>query len=218
MTFPTTITIICRDHPLLVTIDEPLQRSNIHADLQPSLQVWQAVNAPALCQLLVIDLALLPGTPPLLLEKFARTTENLLLIPTIDSAEPGPLPSNTTLLKRRSAQLLIDGIRTLLGIPARIFERRPFESDILIRPQDAAPFEARCYDLGPGGVFIESFHYLSAGSRVTLRFKNTPFSCEGCIAWQHLSSHRTHPRYETGIQFLFPDRNQLAQLLKPTSP
>jgi len=217
MAFRATLTLVCRDHQLLANLDEPLQRSNVYVELLPSLQALKVTGTSADCQLLVIDLELLDANTAIL-DDLKGLNNRLLLIPAGRTDVRIPLPPEATLLKQRSAPLLIDGIRTLLGIPGRIFARRPFESEVTVRTQDLTPFEAHTYDLGFGGVFIESFQSLKPGARVTLQFKESPFACEGCVAWQRLSSHRVHPRYEAGIQFLFPDRNQLTRLLTLPSP
>ncbi|PLY11934.1 MAG: hypothetical protein C0624_01245 [Desulfuromonas sp.] len=219
MALHATITLVSRDRNLLNELDEPLQRSNIHAELLPDLPSMQSVQTLSPNQLLVVDLELTPSPTPQRLKQLAAASNHLLLIPPVFMHHPhSPLPARTSLLGQRCPRTLAEQIHTLIGFPSRIFARQAFETDLLVLPQDDQPFAAHCYDLSFGGIFVESFRHINPGKRVTLRFHKKPFTSEGCVAWQRISSHRATPRYGAGIQFLFPDRLQLIRLMNQTRP
>lgn len=213
------VKIFTRDKTLLAVLDEPLRRQSCQAEWLQDLASWPLPGHPLPRQVLVVDLELdRDATTAKRLELLAHHFP-LLLIPKAGNDPPSPaagLPG-ATLLADRSAQRLAVALYRLLGVPGRAFLRYPCEMDVEIQTRDSSRSVACCGDISLGGIFVESSCSIPPGDRVSLRIYTRNgqvlMACDGCAAWQRTTRHGELTRYGTGIQFLFPDRQQLQQLL-----
>ena len=216
------VTVICQDLELLSSIDEPLRRCDVTTELLSSLRNWSLASSRESPDLAILDWSCvrLPRDA-MTLKDLAEHARGVLVIPPQDGPRASGLPAHVTVLERRSSQELLSRVHQLLGRPRRHFARVPFDGNILVRPQDAEAFIARCCDLGPGGAFIESSCALTPGKRVALHFTppggQSSFACDGLVTWQRPARLGKEKRFCNGIQFLFPDRQRLSKILTETS-
>jgi len=216
------VCIVTRDIALVASLDEPLQRRNFRGEwLQHAAPLVHRNDLDAL-HLLILDLQLSELRKTDLFTPLQATGCTLVCIPP-HTGGPVPTPRGATrLLVDRSPERLLALVRQLLGTPGRIFPRRPYDACVYVRPQDAEGFTARGCDIGPGGVYIESSRGVTPGTRVSLQLLDaagqTALASDGCAAWQRFTRHGAQPLFGTGIQFLFPDRRKLQQLLATPRP
>lgn len=218
MTQNIAVQIVTRDRCLVAALDEPLRRRNIHTEWRQKLYPREAHSHGSHKRLLIVDLDLPEfAEQHIPLEQLATAGTRMLIIPSEKTRRPEAIPPGTIMLNDRSTRQLVEAVRRTLGYPERVFRRRPFEASVQVRPQDANSFTARSCDLSSGGVFIESERSVPPGQRVTVRFVDesgrTELACEGCVAWQRAARHGSQTSYGAGIQFLFPDRQRLDQML-----
>jgi len=213
------VKIFTRDKTLLTLLDEPLRRQSCQAEWLQDLASWSPPDHSLPRQVLVIDLELdrdaitakwlelmSHHAPMLLIPKSGKETSSLAV----------NLPG-ATLLADRLTQGLAVALYRLLGVPGRAFLRYPCAMDVEIQTRDSSRSVACCGDISLGGIFVESSCSIPPGDRVSLRIYThngqVLLACDACAAWQRATRHGELTRYGTGIQFLFPDRQQLQQLL-----
>ncbi len=217
------VCIVTRDRSLVESLDETLQRRDIRGEWLQQLSPLACRQDLAELELLVLDLQLpeIQSTPALYTHLTASVARVICIPPQSGGQRFIPL-QNGVQLADRSPQRLLEAVRQILGTPGRIFPRQQLETPVHVRPQDADCFEARTCDIGMGGVLIESFRGVTPGDRVILQIVDahgeTTLACDGCAVWRRATHHGAQTRFGTGIQFLFPDRHKLQQLLRPPSP
>lgn len=208
------LVIISQDHVLLSELDEPLQRSDYQTQLFSHLRSWQSQKDFIPCTLLVLDLDTLENALSQdQLHDLTHRSRHVLIIPGRRQAHMLNIPTHWSSSLSRSGGELLTRIRVLFGDPGRLFVRTPFNCDVTIRPQEQEAINARSCDLSAGGVFLESLQPLSSGEMVVMHFDGVCFSCDGYVAWQRTIRHGRQPLHGAGVQFLFPDRPKLRQLL-----
>jgi len=208
------LVIISQDRALLSELDEPLQRDNYRAELLPNIRSWQMQQTSGPCSLLVLDLESLDRllTKPLL-EEISHRSQHVLVITGDQQKSTRNVPEHWTTCRSRSGGALLARIHTLLGEPGRLFVRTPFNCDITIRHHEQGAIVAKSCDLSHGGVFVESLQPLRAGDRIVVHFDGLCFSSDGYVAWKRTFRHGRQPLHGAGVQFLFPDRPKLRQIL-----